>query len=131
MTTVNEFAQVQGSTGGKVSSKTRSASAELQKYIDQFSNLVQTNNPAGTRKDGCYAESDVSPSLSTKPKPIFSRGKATKSTQKQENMDEDLVQWVNESYAKDLQRKIVPFGQKSSSNADTNSFNEGLSMIKW
>ena len=105
----------------------QNATEALQMYIEQFSNPEQTN-PRGTPNSGCYGSSNVS-LLSTKPKPFFSARKAANSTGKPREMADDLVQWVNESYSKDLQRKIVPFGQRSCSSVETNdleSRTEGL-----
>ena len=136
MTTANECSRPRILTANKILSKTseirsKNATEELQKYIEQFTNDVQTN-PAATPISRCYGSSNVS-LLSTKPESFSSAKKLSRKakmfTEKQGKMVENLVQWVNDSYLKDLQRKVVPFGQRSNSSVDSNdcSQTEGIS----
>jgi endonuclease III len=132
MTTANECPRPRTLTASKrLSIKTstkrvQNATEELQKYIEQFTDAEQTN-PTATPISRCYGSSNVT-LLSTKPK-LFSSPKkhsrkAAISPEKQGKMVDNLVQWVNESYSKDLQRKIVPFGQRSNSSVDINSLSQ-------
>ena len=131
MITVNESTRSQTSTANALLSKAsknrvKNATEVLERYIEQFADVVQTN-ASGTPIPGCYGSSNVS-LLSTKHKSISParkrRRKAAKSAEKEGSMSNDLVQWVNESYTKDLQRKIVPFGQRSNSSVDTDTLSQ-------
>ena len=131
MITINESTRSQTSTANAILSKAsknrvKNATEVLERYIEQFADVVQTN-ASGTPIPGCYGSSNVS-LLSTKHKSISParkrRRKAAKSAEKEGSMSNDLVQWVNESYTKDLQRKIVPFGQRSNSSVDTDTLSQ-------
>ncbi|CAB3982353.1 Hypothetical predicted protein [Paramuricea clavata] len=131
MTTANECSRPRTLSASKRLSKrstqrVQNATEELQKYIEQFTDAEQTN-PAATPISRCYGSSNVT-LLSTKPKSFSSpkkhSRKAAISPEKQGKMVDNLVQWVNESYSKDLQRKIVPFGQRSNSSVDINGLSQ-------
>ena len=122
MTTPNDGSKHKKTSLDKIFSEDRKTHAEnatdkLQKYIEQFKDIIQTKSPA-TPSSRCYGSSNVS-LLSTTPKAISLERKAGNSTKNRKIMSRDLVRWVNESYSKDLQRKIVPFGQRSNSSVDT------------
>ena len=128
MITANECTRSRALTVDAKASKNRAKNAteELEEYIEQFAHVVQTN-ALGTPIPGCYGSSNVS-LLSTKHKSISAarkrEAKTGKSAEKEGSMSDDLVQWVNESYTKDLQRKIVPFGQRSNSSVDTDALSQ-------
>jgi hypothetical protein len=131
MTTANECARPGTLTANKRLSeasekRVENATEELQRYIENFTNVVQTK-PAATPISRCYGSSNGS-LLSTKPEPFSSAKKHSRKTrataEKQREMADNLVEWVNESYSKDLRRKIVPFGQRSNSSVDTNRLSQ-------
>ena len=131
MTTANECLGPGTLTANEILSeasekRVKNATEELQKYIEKFTNVEQTK-PAATPISCCYGSSNGS-LLSTKPESISTAKKHSRkvrtSTEKHWRMADNLVQWVNESYSKDLQRKIVPFGQRSISSVDTNGLSQ-------
>lgn len=95
----------------EVAESHKSASKALQAYIEQFENET---TPKPTRY-GCYGGS-VSSLLSSKPKSASSPATLKRSPKTSEDMVDDLISWINASYAKDLHRKIVPYGSRSTSS---------------
>ncbi|XP_046857762.1 uncharacterized protein LOC124451176 [Xenia sp. Carnegie-2017] len=96
---------------------TRNASEELEKYIRNFTNDVQEQTKQTPGTFGCYG----SPNellLSTKPRVSSSPKVEGIFVEKHRAMENDLVRWVNDSYVKDLKRKIVPFGESSISSLE-------------